>query len=90
MAKVKTTLNKETPEKDDGTITREEAKTPKAPPTPKASDVEKTESFTAPFKNDAHAAADYFVSGKDEVKEEISREESSTKDGDVKVTVTYK
>jgi len=32
MAKVKTTLNKETPEKDDGTITREEAKTPKAPP----------------------------------------------------------
>jgi hypothetical protein len=30
------------------------------------------------------------VSGKDEVKEEISREESSTNDGDVKVTVTYK
>ena len=90
MAKVKTTPNKETPEKDDGTITREEAQTPKAPPTPKASDVEKTESFTAPFKNDAHAAADYFVSGKDEVKEEISREESSTNDGDVKVTVTYK
>jgi len=90
MAKVKTTPNKETPAKDDGTITREEAKTPKVPPTPKASDVEKTESFIAPFKNDAHAAADYFVSGKDEVKEEISREESSTNDGDVKVTVTYK
>jgi len=90
MAKAKTTPNKETPAQNDGTITREEAKTPKAPPTPKASEVEKTESFTAPFKNDAHAAADYFVSGKDEVKEEISREESSTNDGDVKVTVTYK
>ena len=90
MAKAKTTPKKETPTKDDGTITRESAKTPPAPPTPKASDVEKTESFTAPFKNDAHAAADYFVSGKDEVKEEISREESSTNDGDVKVTVTYK
>ena len=90
MAKAKTTPKKETPTKDDGTITRESAKTPPAPPTPKASDVEKTESFTAPFKGDAHAAADYFVSGKDEVKEEISREESSTSDGGVRVTITYK
>ena len=90
MAKAKTTPNKETPAKADGTITREEAKTPKAPPTPKASDVEKTESFTAPFKGDAHAAADYFVSGKDEVKEEIRREQSSTNDGGVRVTVTYR
>ena len=90
MAKVKTTPKKETPTKDDGTITRESAKTPPAPPTPKASDVEKTESFTAPFKGDAHSAADYFVSSKGEVKEEISREESSTSDGGVRVTITYK
>ena len=90
MAKAKTTPKKETPTKDDGTITRESAKTPPAPPTPKASDVEKTESFTAPFKGDAHSAADYFVSAKDEVKEEISREESSTSDGGVRVTITYK
>ena len=90
MAKAKTSPNKETPAKNDGTITREEVKIPKAPPTPKASDVEKTESFSAPFKNDAHAAADYFVSSKEEVKEEISRVESSTSDGGVKVTVTYK
>ena len=90
MAKAKTTPKKETPTKDDGTITRESAKTPPAPPTPKASDVEKTESFTAPFKGDAHAAADYFVSGKDEVKEEIRREQSSTNDGGVRVTVTYR
>ena len=90
MAKVKTTPKKETPTKDDGTITRENAKTPPAPPTPKASDVEKTESFTAPFKGDAHSAADYFVSSKGEVKEEISREESSTSDGGVRVTITYK
>ena len=90
MAKAKTTPKKETPTKDDGTITRESAKTPPAPPTPKASDVEKTESFTAPFQGDAHSAADYFVSAKDEVKEEISREESSTSDGGVRVTITYK
>ena len=90
MAKAKATPKKEVPADDDGTITREEAKTPTVPPTPKASDVEKTESFTAPFKGDAHAAADYFVSGKDEVKEEIRREQSSTNDGGVRVTVTYR
>ncbi len=90
MAKAKATPKKEVPADDDGTITREEAKAPKAPSTPKASDVEKTESFTAPFKGDAHAAADYFVSGKDEVKEEIRREQSSTNDGGVRVTVTYR
>ena len=90
MAKAKATPKKEVPAYDDGTITREEAKAPKAPSTPKASDVEKTESFTAPFKGDAPAAADYFVSGKDEVKEEIRREQSSTNDGGVRVTVTYR
>ena len=90
MAKAKATPKKEVPAEDDGTITREEAKAPTVPPTPKASDVEKTESFTAPFKGDAHAAADYFVSDKQEVKEEISREQSSTSDGGVKVTITYK
>ena len=90
MAKAKATPKKETPTKDDGTITRESAKTPPAPPTPKASDVENTESFTPPFKGDAHSAAEYFVSSKGEVKEEISREESSTSDGGVRVTITYK
>ena len=45
MAKAKATPKKEVPAEDDGTITREEAKAPTVPPTPKASDVEKTESF---------------------------------------------
>ena len=48
---------KAVPKTDNGTITRDKAGTP---PTPKASQVEKTESFTAAFKADAHAAADIF------------------------------
>ena len=90
MAKAKTTPKKETPTKDDGTITREEAQTSKVSPsptsTPKASDVEKTQSFTAPFKNDAHAEADHWLKDR----EEVSREESDAGDEGVRVTVTYK
>jgi len=68
---------------DDGTIARDK---PAVPATPPASQVEKTESFTAAFKADAHAAADYFLGGK----EEVSREESDGGNEGVKVTVTYK
>ena len=82
MAKAKTTAPA-----DDETITREEAKAPKAPSTPKASTVEKTESFTAAFKGDAHAAADYFLGDKEE---EVNREESDAGNEGTRVTVTYK
>ena len=78
MAKAKTP-----PQTDDGTIARDKA-TPKA--TPPASQVEKTESFTAAFKADAHAAADHFLGGR----EEVGREESDGGNEGVKVTVTYK
>ena len=71
------------PKTDDGTITRDKT-TPKA--TPKASQVEKTQSFTAAFKADAHAAADHFLGGR----EELGREESDGGNEGVKVTVTYK
>ena len=59
-AKAKAAPKKEVAEPADETITREEVKETKAepekaPPTPKASNVEKTESFTAAFKNDAHS-----------------------------------
>ena len=74
---------KAVPKKDDGTITRNKAATT---PTPKASQVEKTESFTAAFKADAHAAADYFLGDK----EEVSREESDAGNEGTRVTVTYK
>ena len=71
------------PKTDDGTIARDKARTP---PTPKASQVEKTESFTAAFKADAHAAADHFLSDK----EEVSREESDAGNEGTRVIVTYK
>ena len=74
---------KAAPKTDNGTITRDKARTP---PTPKASQVEKTESFTAAFKADAHAAADHFLGGR----EEVGREESDGGNEGVKVTVTYK
>ena len=77
---------KAAPKTDDGTITREEAKAPKVPSTPKASTVEKTESFTAAFKADAHAAADHFLGGK----VEVGREESDAGNEGTRVTVTYK
>ena len=74
---------KAVPKTDNGTITRNKARTT---PTPKASQVEKTESFTAAFKADAHAAADYFLSDK----EEVSREESDAGNEGTRVIVTYK
>ena len=78
MAKVKAL-----PKTDDGTIARDK---PVVPATPKASQVEKTESFTAAFKADAHAAADHFLGGR----EELGREESDAGNEGVRVTVTYK
>ena len=75
MAKAKAT--------PDETIKR--GKTP-AKSTPKASAVEKTQSFTAAFKSDAHAAADYGLG--DRV--ELSREESDAGPAGITVTVTYK
>ena len=72
---------------DDGTITRD-----KTPPkasinaTPKVDEIEQTRFFTAAFKSDAHAAADHWLDGR----EEINREESDAGDAGVKVTVTYK
>ena len=74
---------KAAPKTDNGTITRDKGGTP---PTPKASQVEKTESFTAAFKADAHAAADHFLSDK----EEVSREESDAGNEGTRVIVTYK
>ena len=74
---------KAVPKKDDGTITRDKA-TLKA--TPKASQVEKTESFTAAFKADAHAAADHFLGDR----EEVNREESDAGNEGTRVTVTFK
>ena len=81
MAKAKTTAPA-----GDETITREEAKALKAPSTPKASTVEKTKSFTAAFKADAHVAADHFLGGR----EEVNREESDAGNEGTRVTVTYK
>ena len=92
-AKTKATPKKEEPVEDDGTITREKAQkpaAPKTPPTPKASDVEKTESFTAAFRNDAHSAADHFLKHNTDNPEEISREESDAGDDGVRLTLTYK
>ena len=74
---------KAAPKTNDGTITRNKAAT-KA--TPKASQIEKTESFTAAFKADAHVAADYFLGDR----EELSREESDAGNEGTRVTVTYK
>ena len=74
------------PKTNDGTITRTAAKASKATPTPKASTVEKTESFTASFKADAHAAADNFLGDR----EEVNREENDAGDAGTRVTVTYK
>ena len=74
---------KAAPKTNDGTITRNKAA---AKATPKASQIEKTESFTAAFKGDAHAAADHFLGDK----EEVSREESDAANEGTRVTVTYK
>ena len=74
---------KAAPKTNDGTIARDKTP-PKA--TPLASQVEKTESFTAAFKADAHASADHFLADR----EEVGREESDGGNEGVKVTVTYK
>jgi|TARA_R110001583_G_scaffold89293_1_gene230589 hypothetical protein len=74
---------KATPKTDDGTIARDKTP-PKA--TPLASQVEKTESFTAAFKADAHASADHFLADR----EEVGREESDAGNEGTKVTITYK
>ena len=74
---------KAAPKTDNGTITRDKGGTP---PTPKASQVEKTESFTAAFKADAHAAADHFLGDR----EEVNREESDAGNEGTRVIVTYK
>ena len=74
---------KAAPKTNDGTITRNKATT-KA--TPKASEIEKTQSFTAAFRVDAHVAADHFLSDK----KEVNREESDAGDEGTRVTVTYK
>ena len=71
------------PKTDDGTIARDKTA---SPATPKASQVEKTESFTAAFKADAHAAADHFLGGR----EELGREESDAGNEGTRVIVTYK
>ena len=92
-AKAKAAPKKETTDSVDETITREEVKetqVEKAPPTPKASNVEKTESFTAAFKNDAHAAADYFLKHNTDNPKELKREESNAGNDGVRVTITYK
>ena len=78
MARAKTA-----PKTNDGTITRNKATT-KA--TPKASEIEKTQSFTAAFRADAHVAADHFLSDK----KEVNREESDAGNEGTRVTVTYK
>ena len=83
--------SKAAPKTDDGTIARDKLA---VPATPKASQVEKTQSFTAAFKADAHAAADHFLGDEDDHfvgdKEEVSREESDAGAAGVKVTVTYR
>ena len=94
-AKAKAAPKKETTDTIDETITREEVKEAKTEPasvpsTPKATSVEKTESFTAAFKNDAHAAADHFLAHNTDNPEELKREETNAGDEGVKVTITYK
>ena len=49
-----------------------------------------TESFTAAFSTDAHAAADYFLKHRTDNSEEISREETDAGDEGRRVTLTYK
>ena len=85
-AKTKPAPTIETPAEDDGTISREEAKVQNNPSTPKASDVKKSQSFTAAFKNDAHAAADHWLDDR----EETSRKEDNAGADGVRVTITYK
>ena len=61
---------------------------PIAKPTPKASDVEKTQSFTAAFADDAHASAQHFINNSEI--EVVGVEETNAGDAGTMVTVTYK
>ena len=56
--------------------------------TPKASAVEKTQSFTAAFTADAHASAQHFINN-NEI-EVVGVEETNAGDSGTMVTVTYK
>ena len=56
--------------------------------TPKASAVEKTQSFTAAFANDAHASAQHFINNSEI--EVVGVEETNAGDSGTTVTVTYK
>ena len=69
----------------DETIKR--GKTP-AKSTPKASAVEKTQSFTAAFADDAHASAQHFINNSEI--EVVGVEETNAGDAGTMVTVTYK
>ena len=59
-----------------------------AKPTPKASDVEKTQSFTAVFADDAHASAQHFINNSEV--EVVGVEETGAGNSGTMVTVTYK
>ena len=56
--------------------------------TPKASAVEKTQSFTAAFADDAHASAQHFINNSEI--EVVGVEETGAGDSGTMVTVTYK
>ena len=92
-AKAKATPNKEVSDTTDETIKRSETKESKveeAPSVPPVTNVEKTESFTAAFRNDAHSAADYFLKHNTDNPEELKREDSDAGNEGVRVTITYK
>ena len=89
-AKAKAAPKQEVPDTIEEIITEDEVKEP-TPTISKASNTEKKESFTAAFKNDAHAAADHFLQhNSDNHPEEISREETNAGDEGIRVTITYK
>ena len=77
MAKAKATPD-ETIKKGDTTVKS----------TPKASAVEKTQSFTAAFADDAHASAQHFINNSEI--EVVGVEETIAGDAGTMVTVTYK
>ena len=87
MAKAKA---KAAVKEEDGTIKRQAPKKEVEPkPTPKASDVEKVESFTEFFRNDAQNAAQVYLNDNPDFKV-ISIVETDAGDAGTSVTVTYK
>ena len=76
---------KSQPKEKDETIKRSATKKA-AKPTPKPSDVEKTQSFTAVFASDAYALAEAFAA----TVEVVSVEEGDDGGAGTTVTVTYK